>query len=111
MVVLDGAISINPLNWKLDDTYASADENLGSRIFDEETKEPEIMDIRADAQVDTERGVVICTTTEVPFISMEHYKGVPEVFGSESFHNGDYPFYFNNIKENIRIRIDAWNNK
>ncbi|MBO7726859.1 MAG: DUF3089 domain-containing protein, partial [Thermoguttaceae bacterium] len=29
-VVLPGAISINPLNWKLDETYAPASENLGS---------------------------------------------------------------------------------
>ena len=29
-VVQEGAISINPINWKRDDTYASAAENLGS---------------------------------------------------------------------------------
>lgn len=31
-VVLENAISINPLNWKRDDTYASASENKGDRI-------------------------------------------------------------------------------
>ena len=30
VVVLPNGISINPLNWKLDDTYAPASENLGS---------------------------------------------------------------------------------
>ena len=29
VVVLPGAISINPLNWKLDKTYAPSSENLG----------------------------------------------------------------------------------
>ncbi len=29
VAVLPGAISINPLNWKLDETYASASENRG----------------------------------------------------------------------------------
>ena len=31
-VVTNNAISINPLNWKRDDTYAPASENLGSRL-------------------------------------------------------------------------------
>ena len=30
-VVKPGAIAINPLNWKRDDTYAPASENLGAR--------------------------------------------------------------------------------
>ena len=37
IVVLPNEISINPLNWKLDDTYAPASENLGSMIL---TKKP-----------------------------------------------------------------------
>ena len=34
-LVLPDAISINPLNWKLDETYAPASENLGSIVIDE----------------------------------------------------------------------------
>ena len=60
-VVLENAISINPLNWKRDDTYAPASENLGDHIpimkpgtlealgFDEH--KPGL----ADAQIDLER--------------------------------------------------------
>ena len=33
LVVLPGAISINPLNWKRDETYAPAAENLGGYIY------------------------------------------------------------------------------
>ncbi len=33
-LVLDGAISINPLNWRRDETYAGTSQNLGSRITD-----------------------------------------------------------------------------
>ena len=32
IVVLPGAISINPINWKRDETYASAEESLGGRV-------------------------------------------------------------------------------
>ena len=58
VVVLPGAISINPLNWKLDDTYAPASENLGSLTANEKG-EPEIADIGADAQIVPARGVVV----------------------------------------------------
>ena len=44
-----------------DDTYARFEENLGNRILNKETREYEIINGIADAQVDTERGVVICT--------------------------------------------------
>ena len=44
VVVLPGVISINPINWKLDETYAPASENLGSLMLNEETYEYEITD-------------------------------------------------------------------
>lgn len=100
IVVEDGAISINPINWKRDDTYASADENLGSRILNEETKSYEIKQKFADAQLDTQRGVVICTTQK------EAYTPVTELFGPESLHNNDYAFYYENLRENIKVRIE-----
>ena len=40
-VLLPNAISINPLNWKLDETYAPASENLGSLVVNEKTGKPE----------------------------------------------------------------------
>lgn len=54
-VILPNAISINPLNWKLDDTYALAsEENLGSLMLNEEASDYEITDVGADALVDSE---------------------------------------------------------
>lgn len=99
IVVEDGAISINPINWKRDDTYASADENLGSRILNEETGSYEIKQGFADAQVDTGRGVVICTT------NMVEYTTATELFGPESLHNNDYALYYENLRENVKIRV------
>ena len=101
VVVLPNAISINPLNWKLDETYAPASENLGSLIANEETGETSIGDIDADAQVDLERGVVVTNAKSEPI-------GATEVFGPQSFHNGDYPFFYNNIKDNVAKRIAAY---
>ena len=36
---------------------------------------------------------------------------MPDVFGTQSFHNGDYTFYYNNIKDNVAKRIAAYQNK
>jgi len=99
-VVLPGAISINPLNWKLDETYAPASENLGSLVPNPETGAYEIGDIGADAQVVPGRGVILTHT------GFEPVGG--EVFGPQSFHNGDYTFYYNNLRDNVARRVAAY---
>ncbi|MBQ9606707.1 MAG: hypothetical protein IJV16_05970 [Lachnospiraceae bacterium] len=104
-----GAISINPLNWKRDDTYASADENLGSRFQYDEDDGSQLYKVTtpgvADAQVDTERGVVICTNKDLPFMKDVGNEQFATLFGPESYHNGDYLFYYVNIQENVANRI------
>ena len=111
-VVLKNAISINPLNWKRDDTYAPAAENLGDHlpVFDERMAVVDIKENRpglADAQLDLERGTVICTTLE------DHYvkalvPGAKNMFGTASLHLSDYPAYWENIRENVQTRIRAF---
>ena len=102
IVVLPGGISINPLNWKRDETYASAEENLGGYIYNEQTGKLETVPHAADAQINLERGVII-TTSKV----MEPMPG-PIPFGMASFHSGDYALYYNNIKQNVATRIAAY---
>ena len=104
VVVLPGAMSINPLNWKLDETYAPASENKGSLVLNEETGEYEIKNIGVDAQINLARGVIV-TTTKAPVTNM------PEFFGPASFHEDDYPFFYNNIKDNVAKRIAAYQEK
>ena len=48
IVVLPNAICINPLNWRRDETYAPASENLGSLVLNEESNELYIADIGVD---------------------------------------------------------------
>ena len=103
-VVLDGAISINPINWKLDDTYAPASENLGARIMNATTGKYEIIPEAADAKVDTERGVVVTTTKVIAPIDDSLGMG----FGPDSFHHADYSLYYNNIVANVAERCAAY---
>ena len=104
-VVLPGAISINPLNWKRDETYAPASENKGSVVLETDGTTPVLktVDLGVDAQVNLARGVIVTNTT-APVTNM------PEFFGPASFHENDYSFFYNNIKENVAKRIETYKN-
>ena len=106
-VLLPGAISINPLNWKLDDTYAPASENLGSYMPNAETGIYEICDVGADAQVVPSRGVVV-TKAQAEAMPEEVLAVAAAYFGPDGRHADDYSFYFNNIKANVAKRIEAY---
>jgi len=95
-VVLDGAISINPLTWTRDDIYVPTYMNLGSRI------DGEILYDVADAQIDLERGTVI--TNADLFYAMP----ANPLFGPACFHGQDYAFYYNNIQQNAKDRIKEY---
>lgn len=97
-VVLEGARSINPVNWKTDSTYASAEENRGSRI------NGEILYGIADAQIDPERGTVITHADQAYAVTMP----AALLFGPASFHLNDYDLYYVNIAENAQKRIDTY---
>ena len=97
-VVLEGAVSINPLNWKTDETYAGIEENLGSLVNEE------VSEGIADAQLNLERGTVI-TTADASYAMIS---AMVPIFGTECFHNYDYGFYYNNIKANVAERIAAY---
>ena len=103
VVVLPGAMSINPLNWKLDETYASASENKGSLVHNKETGEREFVDLGVDAQINLARGVIVTNTT-APVTEGKDF------FGPASFHENDYSFFYKNLQENVAKRIAAYKN-
>ncbi len=102
-VVLPGAISINPLNWKRDETYAPASENKGSIVLEMDGTTPvrKIVNLDVDAQVNLARGVIV-TTTKEPVTNM------PDFFGPASFHENDYSFFYKNLQENVAKRIATY---
>ena len=99
-VVEEGAISINPLNWKRDQTYAPLSENLGSYI------NGETIEGVADAQLDLERGVVVVTSEEAKKYAMSEQ--FISIFGPESYHGQDYGFFQENLKKNVADRIKSF---
>ncbi|MBQ9433530.1 MAG: DUF3089 domain-containing protein, partial [Synergistaceae bacterium] len=106
-VLLPGAMSINPLNWRLDDTYAPASENLGSFVVNKNTGKLEITDVGADAQVVPERGTLVTNAALEP-MPEELAKIAVDFFGPDGRHESDYSFYYSNIKANAAKRIAAY---
>lgn len=107
VVVLPNTMSINPLNWKLDETYAPASLNLGSIVLDEKTGEPRFEDIGADAQINLARGVVVTHAKLAP-APEEAVKVSSAFFGPDGRHAFDYMYYYNNIKANAAKRVAAY---
>ena len=107
IVVLPGTRSINPLNWKLDETYAPASMNLGSIVADEKTGEPKIGDCGADAQINLARGVVVTHAKADP-VPEGGAKIAAEFFGPDGRHGSDYTYFYNNIKANVAKRVAAY---
>ena len=104
IVMKPGAISINPLNWKLDETYAPASENLGSLVMDLNTGATQISDIGADAQVNIARGTVVTNADAIP-------NEMVDFAGPQNYHQDDYSIFFNNVKDNVVKRIAAYKAK
>ncbi len=76
-------------------------------MFYEETGEPEIKDVGADAQINLARGVVITHAQGEP-MDEETANAAAEFFGPDERHNEDYLFFYNNIKDNVAKRVTAY---
>ena len=111
LVVSPGAVAINPLNWKTDETYAPADLNLGSYRPYALLPRLKKLRVKADAVVDTERGTVIVKEPRLKryvITAIPGLKKMESVFGPASYHACDYSFFFLNIRKNARGRKKAW---
>jgi hypothetical protein len=101
IVLLPGAISINPINWSTEEYPATAEESLGSIIIDNvwNVLERNVKNY-ADARVDKTRGVVICSTADADKLAP-----ASQIFPKGVYHSYDYPFYYYNIRENAERRM------
>lgn len=100
------SICINPLNWKLDSTYASSELNKGMLKYHQWLHNWEIVhENLADAVIDLDRGTILTSIDDpVNFPFLENYN----VAGDKSYHTFDYAFYYVNLKENCKKRIEAF---
>jgi hypothetical protein len=110
-VYLNGAVAINPLNWRTDGEAAGKDSHLGAVFFnDAKGKEIERIDTFCGAYVDTSKGVLVAfdmedpKSPEIDLVNLGRYPaGV--------YHRYDYAFWFANLKENVATRVAAYLNQ
>lgn len=100
-VLMPGAICINPLNWKTDNTPADKSLNLGAVFFDDFTgKVLREVPQYAGAQVDPASGALVTTPPE-EVTQLGHFP--PGVL-----HKFDYAFWYRNLERNVRTRVEAY---
>ena len=97
---------INPLSWSTGTEWVPASENSGS-AFPVKASEGATSAVRlvtpgvADAQIDPQRGVLICTTLDDQILPLEK-------FGDKSLHGMDWGAYYVNIRENAIKRAEKF---
>ena len=64
---------------------------------------------KPDAKIDLERGVVVCETADSAVYAIP--EAAHALFGPESYHGYDYGLYYMNLRENAKVRIEAFKNK
>ncbi|MBN1290048.1 MAG: DUF3089 domain-containing protein [Actinobacteria bacterium] len=107
-VVMPGAMVINPITWTREETLATAEQNLGGIEVDPKTGavvvdskgNPLKVEHYADAQVNTVKGVLVCSTANPGELAPGN-----QMVESGVYHPFDYPFYYFDIRENARNRI------
>jgi len=92
---------INPITWTRTETLATTAEGLGSLMPDTATMKFVPVPQYADARVDINKGVVICSTADSTALYI-----FTAPFGMGVYHSFDYPFYFYNIRANAENRAN-----
>ena len=101
MLSAQHALVINPITWTRTQAPATAQQNLGSWLPNPTTGQfVKVMDY-ANAQIDTAKGVLICSSANVAELA----PGNP-LLPEGVFHSYDYPFYYFNIQANAANRIN-----
>ncbi len=99
-VLRPGAICINPLNWRTDSTPADTSLNLGA-VFFNDFKGTVLREVPqyTGARIDSETSALVTTPPEKLGIGY---------FPPGVLHIYDYAFWFRNLEQNVRDRIDAY---
>lgn len=93
--------SINPLNWRTDGTPADRSLNRGACFTNADGGIDREITALTGAYIDEARG-----TLKVPDVSPADYPGV--IFPDGCYHLYDFFFFFRNLQDNVRTRVEAY---
>jgi hypothetical protein len=102
-VLLNGARCVNPLTWNINTEFAPDSLNKGAVFFNSDGTPNDTIFNFTDAQC-MKNGALV--TTEP---SIETYSNPS--FPEGVYHVYDYSFFYNNLKENIKVRINSYMNR
>jgi hypothetical protein len=89
-ITYDDALSTNPLNWTIGDTYASREENKGGVLRNFEKIVPRVNDAQ------NYKGVL--------WVEKPHFPG--RIFlRTKRYHIADYNLFYMNIRSNVKDRV------
>ena len=97
---------INPLTWRTDPAPASASFNLGACFTDKDGNIVEEIPHFCGGYIDMKRGVI-----KIPDINTELYPNPVPSLPPGSLHVYDYMFYYRNLQENVKNRIEKYQNR
>ncbi len=97
------AFSINPLNWRTDETPAAKEENLGACFTDYSGGIKSEIEGLCGCYIDTERGIL-----KVTDIDPADYPAILPILPEGAYHIYDYQFFFRNLQENVTRRLAAY---
>ena len=97
-------LAINPLNWKTDGTPADKSLNRGACFTDYSGDIKEEIPELTGAYIDAERGAL-----KVTDVTPEEYPAGLSFLEDGVYHLYDYQFFYRNLEENVRTRINAYN--
>ncbi len=102
--ILEGALVTNPLSWKSsneDSGYIPASENLGAVFFDENGFSPKLYPEFTSARIKGHG--LVCEPADTSILSAYPEEGI--------YHPDDYSLFYQNIKDNIAVRIESYFSK
>lgn len=97
------ALSINPLNWKTDGTAAAKEENKGACFTDYDGNIAEEVPALCGCYIDTDRGVL-----KVTDILSGDYPAVIPGLPEGAYHVYDYQFFYRNLQDNVKVRLNQY---
>ena len=99
----DIGLVINPINWKRDQTPATAEESLGSYMPVDDQGRFGFTPHFADAHINSAKGVIECSSVDEN--AMYQISGA---MGPGVYHSFDISFYYYNLRENAQLRADCF---
>lgn len=91
-------LGVNPLSWKADTAYVPREKNLGGLPFTANRVDSQVVDAKIAPS-----GFL---WVHAPVLSkpLNHYPGMNTFY----YHKNDYQFFYMNIRQNVKTRIEAY---